>query len=79
VCRTPFGKYNSINKSGYNTYKEWIKTGHPSRSCNINIKVGEPQDDFALMFKEQALRLTFQSNNDDDDEITTSLPVKLTQ
>lgn len=80
MCRTLFGKYNSINKSGYNTYKEWIKTEHQSRSCNANIKVGETQDNFTLMFKEQALRITFQSNNDDDDEdddeITMSLPVK---
>ena len=68
VCRTLFGKYNSINKSGYNTYKEWIKTGHPSRSCSTNIKVGETQDEFTLTFKEQALRLTLQSKNDDDDD-----------
>jgi hypothetical protein len=68
VCRTLFGKYKSINKSGYNTYIEWIKTGHPSRCCSINTKAGEMQDDFTLMFKEQALRLTLQSNNGDYDD-----------
>jgi hypothetical protein len=71
VCRTLFDKYNSINKSGYNTYIEWIETGQPSRSCSINIKLGEKQDDFTLTFKEQALLLTLPSNNgyyDDDDD-----------
>jgi hypothetical protein len=44
------------------------KTGQPTRSCSINMKVEETQDDFTLTFKEQALLLTLPSNNGDDDD-----------
>jgi hypothetical protein len=65
-----FGKYNNINRSGYSTYGEWIKTTHQSRNCSIRvyIKVGETHNDFTLTVKEQTLRVTLQSNNDDGEK-----------
>jgi hypothetical protein len=41
MCRTLFGKYNSINKRGYSIYREWAATGYPSRHCGVNRKGGE--------------------------------------
>jgi len=37
-CRTLFRKYDRINKSGYNTYRDWTQTGYPSRHCSMNEK-----------------------------------------
>jgi hypothetical protein len=70
MCRTLFDKYNSTNKTGYNTYREWTKAEFPCRHCSLNINARETKDDlvkdgrtnFTLRVKEQALPLTLQSS-----------------
>jgi len=43
-CRTLFRKYDTINKSGYNTYRKWTQTGYPSRHFSTKEKGEETLD-----------------------------------
>ena len=63
-------------KSGYNTYRGWIRIEYQNKHYNINQKDEGTWDNrgrdggtnFILRIKEQETHLTLQEHDDDDDD-----------